>query len=347
MTIAATSTAGAAPASFATDHARPATATINGAGSTFDQPLFSYWAGEYSNASLNYQGVGSGSGQSDLNSKLVDFGAFDVPMLKSDGFSNFSKITQFPITLGGVSLIYNLPDFNKHLRLTGKIVADIYLGKIKHWNDSRLVNLNPALKKLKGKSENTITPVYREDSSGTSYIFTDFLSKTSSKWKSEFGASKLPAWPAGVGGSHSTGVDSIVGSTQGAIGYVETSYALANNRTPAWVQNRAGNFLKATIIGVKDDAKQVSKITTTHFSIVYQPGDNSYPISGFSWAGVYRKGSQWTNGKDLCKTTMAFFKWSSRKGQNGVSASPLFYVPLPPAVSSYERSQISHVDCKK
>jgi phosphate transport system substrate-binding protein len=323
--------------------------TINGSGSSFDNPLFMHWASIYKAAKINYQSLGSGTGQTQLTEGLTDFGAYDVPILKSDGYSNFTKITQFPITLGGEAVTYNLPDYKGKLKLTGKLIGEIYLGHITKWTDKRLTGLNPGLKKLKGKSDETITVVHRSDSSGTTYIFTDFLSHTNATWRKTpgLGASKLPAWPVGVGGNHSTGVDAAVSGTPGAIGYVENAYAIENHRTPAYVQNKNGTFLQPTLHGVAVDADRVSHITTTHFSIVFQKGLGSYPISGFSWAGVYTKGSSWHDGKAVCKATVAFFKWSRTTGQNGVGKSPLFYVKLPKNIAAYAASQLKKVNCNK
>lgn len=323
--------------------------TINGSGSSFDGPLISHWASIYRPARINYQVLGSGTGQQQLNEGLTDFGAFDVPMLTSDNFSNFAKITQLPITLGGEAVTYNLPGYKGPLKLTGYLIGQIYMGRITKWTDKKLTARNPGLKKLTGKSDENITVVHRSDSSGTTYIFTDFLSRTNVSWRKGpgLGPSKLPAWPVGVGGSHSTGVDAAVNGTPGAIGYVENSYAIENKRSPAFVQNRSGRYLQPTLKGVTKDAAQVKKITATHFSIVYQKGDASYPISGFSWAGVYTKGSNWSNGRALCNATVKFLRWSGSTGQNGVGHAPLFYVKLPKNVASYAAAQLKKVNCGK
>jgi phosphate transport system substrate-binding protein len=327
---------------------RAGNVTINGSGSSFDAPLFSNWATRYTAASLNYQSLGSGTGQSQLNEQLTDFGAFDVPMLASDDFSNFSKITQFPITLGGEAIEYNLPDYTGTLKLTGNLIGEIYLGHIKKWTDPKLEKLNPGLKKLAGKPDQTITVVHRSDSSGTTYIFTDFLSRTNKTWAKNpaLGASKLPAWPVGVGGSHSTGVDAAVEGTPGAIGYVEYAYLLQNKRAPAAIQNQAGKFIKPSLKGVVAEAAARKRpITTTSFSIVYLKGKSSYPISGFSWAGVYTKGSDWHDGTSLCTATKAFFHWATTTGQKGVGTSPLFYASLPKNVAAYSAAQQKKVHC--
>ena len=333
------------PAAAHPQHVRPATTAIYGSGSSFDNPLYSAWSAHYSAASIRYQSLGSGTGQSQLNSKLTDFGAYDVPMLSTDGFANFSRITQFPITLGGVAIEYNLPHYTAgSLRLTGPLVCAIYEGQITKWTDSKLTKLDPGLKHLKGQSDEKITVVHRSDSSGTTYIFTDWLSHTCSSWKSKFGASKLPAWPVGLGGSHSTGVDSYVNSTPGAIGYVEVTYAMQNNKTPAYIENKAKQYLQPTLKGVGADAAQVKKITTTKFSIVNEKGKNSYPISGFSWSGIYTKGSDWPHGTSVCKATVAFFKWATTNGQK-YGAPPLDYVKLPKEVAKYAKTQLAKVKC--
>lgn len=315
--------------------------TLSGSGSSFDAPLFSSAFAAYSKSHrvrVNYQALGSGTGQTDLNAGTVDFAAFDVPMLKSDGFANFPKIVQFPVTLGGVSIIYNLPTFSGTLKLTGAVLAQIYMGKITKWSAPALTALNPALKTQTG----SITVVHRSDSSGTSYIFTDFLSHTSPAWASKYGASKLPAWPVGLGGSHSTGVSADVNSTGGAIGYVETAYALQNPHKgvgQAAVQNKAGTFLKPSLAAVAADASQVAAVTPTHFSIVDSPGSASYPISGFSWAGLYKKESDATK----CKAVVALFKWETTAGQK--YGPPIDYVKLPSADSSFAGSQLAKVTC--
>jgi phosphate transport system substrate-binding protein len=335
------------PAAAAVQHVRPATVTINGSGSSFDNPLYSAWSAHYGAAHVNYQSLGSGTGQTQLNAGLTDFGAFDVPMLSTDGFSNFSKITQFPITLGGVAIEYNLPDYTAgSLKLTGPLVCAIYEGQITKWTDKALTKLDPGLKHLKGQLDEKITVVHRSDSSGTTYIFTDWLSHTCGSWKSKYGASKLPAWPAGVGGGHSTGVDSLVNSTKGSIGYVEVTYALQNHKTPAYIENKAKQYLQPSLKGVAADAAEVKKITTTSFSIVNQKGKKSYPISGFSWSGVYAKGSDWSHGTTVCRATVAFFKWATTTGQGKTyTAAPNYYVPLPKKEAAYAKSQLKKVKC--
>jgi phosphate transport system substrate-binding protein len=342
--------------------ARPADVTINGAGSTFDQPLFnsqfSAYENDNPNVDLNYQGVGSGAGQADLNNRTVDFGAWDVPEKKTDGFTDYSNVVQFPVTLGGVSMIANLPDYNGELKLSGNLIAQIYMGQITQWSDPKLLKIDPNLANLSGNEDN-ITVVHRQDSSGTSYIFTDFLSKTNKTWKSTYGASKSPAWPVGVGGTKSTGVDGIVDSTVGAIGYVESTYAIENQHNGvlwASVQSKSGTYLQPLLDYIANDAAEKAKVTSGSFSITYLDGAASYPISGYSWVGVYKKGNEyrdWVPGSKMnpgssaiCSAATALFDWqTSNDGQS--YGPPLNYVPLPSQPQSYAASQLARVSCGK
>jgi phosphate transport system substrate-binding protein len=328
---------------------RSPSVSVTGAGSSFDQPLFDKAFSVYQRSHsirINYQPLGSGAGQLDLNTRTVEFGAFDVPMLASDGFSNFDKIVQFPVALGGESVIYNLPQYTGMVRLSGFLLGQIYLGLIKHWSDPRLVALNPGLKALVGSSEDNITVVHRVDSSGSTYIFTDFLSRTNSTWASDVGTSKTPSWPQGVGVAKSTGVIQGVESGAGTIGYVESSYAVADDQhgvASAYVENLAGNFLLPSISGILADARQSGSPTTTSFSVVNAEGRTSYPITGYSWAGVYRSPSDWTRGKRACELTKALFIWETSKGQKYAPA--LDYATMPDAAQSYAASQLKTVKC--
>lgn len=326
--------------------------TIQGQGSSFDAPLFSADFAKYSSSHpsicVNYQATGSGQGQATLNAKTTDFGSFDVPMgIKGDSFNNLSNIMQFPVTLGGEAITYNLPSsaVGHGLKLTGALLGKIYLGKITKWTNSGLEKLNPKLKTLKGGPYEKIVVVHRSDSSGTTYAFTNFLSKTSPAWKSTIGATKLPAWPVGLGGSHSAGVDAYVNANKGAIGYVEHDYAVQNHREPAFVENRAKKFLRPANAYVLADASGFKKISPRpgHFSIVYGPGAKAYPISTYSWTGVYTKGSNWASGKTICGHTVALFKWETSTAQKFSAANQ--YVPLPKRIQVFATSQLKKVKC--
>jgi len=314
--------------------------TITGSGSSFDQPLFqsafSAYHKKHSNVSITYNSVGSGAGQTALDQGLVDFGAYDVPMLKSDGFKNFKKIVQLPVALGGESVFYNLKGYKKPLKLTGALLSQIYQCKIKKWNAPALVHLNPKLRSVKTK----ITPVYRSDSSGTTYIFTDFLSHTSASWKNKYGASKLPAWPCGAGGSHSVGVAGVVSSTPGAIGYAEAAYAKQSHFKEAFVESRDSTWLQPTLKTIASDASHIKGLSPTHFSVVYSAGAHSYPITGFSWAGVYKHESN----KTKCRATVGLLHWLVTKGEEKYGP-PLIYAKLPRAISRFATRQLSRVKC--
>lgn len=313
------------------------------AGSSFDAPLFGVafpaFASKHPHIvhSVNYQPLGSGTGQQDLNAKSVDFGCFDVPMLKSDGFSNFKKIVQFPVALGGVSIIYNLSGFHKKLRLSGGVLASIFAGKIRKWNAKAIKRLNHGVKLPKRK----ITPVVRADSSGTSYIFTDFLTHTSASWKNKYGASKSPAWPStDTGAQHSSGVAGVVAQTDGSIGYVETSYYKSNKTqfSEAWVRSRDNTWLRPNLKTIKSDASHIRGVSPTHFSIVYSAGNNSYPISGFSWCGLYKHQSSKAKGK----ASVALFKWLVTKGEEKYGP-PLVYAKIPKPVRKFAKKQLNKV----
>lgn len=317
-----------------------ATTQLNGDGSSFDKPLFLSAFSHYSKVQVNYPGNGSGAGQTSLCNKLVDFGSYDVPILKTDTCSTFKQIVQLPVALGGISIIYHLDSYHgKPLRFTGAILAQIYQGKIRKWNAKKLVKYNHGLKKVK----DTITVVHRSDSSGTSYAFTDFLSKTSSSWKNRYGASKLPAWPVGVGGAKSGGVDAAVKGSNGTIGYVETSYAVQNNEASSFVQTKDHTWVQPTLKTIASDASHIKGVSPSHFSIAYSAGAKSYPISTFSWTGVYKKKSQWQDGSH-CKPTVALFKWLVGKGEEKYGP-PLVYPKLPGKIVKTAQAELRKVKC--
>lgn len=299
--------------------------SLVGAGSTFDYPFFTKAFAVYGKShsvSVNYQGVGSGAGIQQFTARTVEFGATDVPMsqveLKAAEKAG-GPVIQIPIALGGVAIAYNLPGVSSGLRLTGPVIAQIYLGKITTWNDPAIVHLNPGMKLPSMK----ITPAHRSDASGTSYIFTDYLSQVSSTWKSTVGTGKAPNWPAGVGGKGNPGVAAVVQQTPGAIGYVELAYVIQAHMTDAKVQNAAGNFVTPTLTSVSDAAAHFSNVTPTHFSIVNAPGATSYPICGYSWVLLYRSHPSGANGRAL----RALMAWTATTGQR--YAKGLDYAPLP------------------
>jgi phosphate transport system substrate-binding protein len=307
-----------APAAFAATQ-------IVGAGSTFDYPFFSKAFYDYSqkntDVSVNYQSIGSGGGIQQFTAGTVDFGASDVPMNAKELARANGRVLQIPITLGGAGIAYNLPGIGKGLHLTREIVADIYLGKITKWNDPAIQKLNPGAK----LPNMAITVVHRSDGSGTTYIFTDFLSHVSPEWKQKVGTGKSVQWPApsSIGGKGNEGVAGLVRQTPGAIGYVELAYLLENDMSYALLQNAAGNYLYPTIGTVAAAAATKPNVSSTDFSIVDTSCAQCYPISGYSWVLLYQKPQDPTRGT-LVKEIMS---WLVTKGQP--IAKTVDYVPLP------------------
>jgi phosphate transport system substrate-binding protein len=324
--------------------ARHDASTLTAAGSSADAPLFAKAFPAYGHGvQVNYQALGSGTGQKDLNAGTVDFGCFDVPMLKTDGFSNVKKIVQFPVALFGVSIIYNLSGYKSKIKLPGSVLAGIYEGKITKWNASALVKINPALKKV----HQSITPVVRFDSSGTTYAFTNYLSDVSGSFVKKYGGpSKTPAWPKTFPtGSHSSGVAAVVKNTPGAIGYVETTYYETNTKAygEAYIESKDKTWLLPSLKTVTSDASHIGKISPTHFSISNSAGAFSYPISTFSWCGLYQHASQnpaTTSSKE--KDAVKLFKWEVTTGEEKYGP-PLVYPKFPKNIRAFALKQLAKV----
>jgi phosphate transport system substrate-binding protein len=319
----------------------PATRTLNGAGSTFDGPLFSKLFTVYSTvkcgANVNYQLIGSGAGINDLLNQLVDFGATDAPMTDAQlAKSPNGPIIHVPVTLGAVAISYNLSGFNGHLKLTGPALADIFMGKVKTWNDPEIAKLNPGVT----LPNQNITVVHRSDGSGTTGIFTHYLSAVSDDWKTKVGAATTVNWPLGVGAKGNPGVAAAIKATSGSIGYVELAYVVANNFPYALVQNAAGNYVAPSLDGAKADAANVPNIPADlRFYIVNAPGNDSYPISGFSWMIVYQNQSNPDKGRAIANMLW----WVTHDGQSYSSA--LTYVPLPGSIVTRDEAQIKSMKC--
>lgn len=299
--------------------------SLNGAGSTFDYPFFSkafYVYGQSSQVQVNYQSVGSGAGIQQFSANLVNFGASDVPMQASDlkpAEAKGGPVVQFPITLGGVAIAYNLPSVHGQVKLTGKALTDIYLGKVKTWNSPEIVALNKGL-----KLPNTpIVVVHRSDGSGTSYIFTNYLSTISPTWSKQVGVGKSVNWPVGIGGKGNEAVAGSIHNTVGAIGYVELAYVLQTKMTDAALENSAGKFVSPTPASVAAAAAQKPNVSATNFSIVDQKGANSYPISGYSWGMAFKNQTN----PDVATSLVNLFTWMETTGQK--QAASVDYVPLP------------------
>jgi phosphate transport system substrate-binding protein len=298
---------------------------IVGAGSTFDFPFFSkafyIYTEKHPDVTVNYQSIGSGGGIQQFTAKTVDFGASDVPMNAKELGRTGAPVLQIPITLGGAGIAYNLPGIAKGLHLTREVLADIYLGKITKWNDPAIVKLNPGVK----LPDMAITVVHRSDGSGTTYIFTDFLSHVSSEWKQKVGTGKSVEWPApsSIGGKGNEGVAGLVRQTPGAIGYVELAYLLENNMSYAQLQNKAGKYVYPTVATVAAAAATKPNVSSTNFSIVDSSCEECYPVSGYSWVLLYKKPQDPARAR-LVKHIMT---WLVTQAQP--IAKTVDYVPLP------------------
>ena len=311
---------------------------LTGTGSSFTAPFYTKafvaYSQIYPQVTVNYQGLGSGAGIQQFIKKTVDFGASDVPMAAADIASagGQDSLVQFPTTLGVESIAYNLAGVTK-LQLDGPTLANIYLGHIKKWNDPAISALNPGV----NLPNSAIQVVHRSDSSGTSYIFTDYLAKVSDEWKTKVGVSKAVSWPAGIGGNTNQGVAQAVVSTAGAIGYVELAYVVQANMSQAYLKNQNGKFLQATLDGASAAAAQKPTLSATDFSITNEPGDTSYPIAGFTWAFVRTSISDANKGKAV----VYLFKWLVTDGQT--LATPLQYAPLPTAVQNLALTNLKQI----
>ncbi len=307
---------------------------LTGAGATFPGPIYSKWFTEYSAAhpgvEINYQQIGSGGGIRQVTSGLVDFGASDMPMTDDMLSSSKIKLIHIPTVLGAVVPVYNVPGASE-LRFSGDVIADIYLGKISNWNDPRIAKDNPNVH----LPDQKIIVVHRSDGSGTSFIFTDYLSKVSQEWSGGPGKGTSPSWPVGVGGKGNEGVAGLVRQMPGAIGYVELIYALQNHITFGEVKNASGNWVKASIAGVTEAAASVKSMPADYrVSITNAPGANSYPISSFTYLLVPVSG---TNGENR-KILKDMLSWIVKSGEGEVEA--LSYAPLPEALAEKELQTI-------
>lgn len=295
---------------------------INGAGATFPYPIYSKWFDEYAKVDpsvrFNYQSIGSGGGQKQILAQTVDFGASDGPMSDDNLGKAPGKILHIPTVAGAVVLTYNLPE-NPALKLDADTIAGIFLGQVKKWNDPKLTTLNPGTK----LPDQEIVVVHRSDGSGTTFIFTDYLSKVSSEWKEKVGNNTSVNWPAGIGGKGNEGVSGQVKQTPGAIGYVELIYATQNKMPYAEVKNSAGQFVKPTIDSVTAAMATANIPDDFRFSMTNAPGKDAYPICGATWLLVYEQQKDASKGKKLVE----FLKWAAKDGEK--MATDLQYAPLP------------------
>jgi phosphate transport system substrate-binding protein len=315
---------------------------LNGAGATFPYPIYSKWFSEYHNlhsdVQINYQSLGSGAGIRQVTEGTVDFGASDMPM-KDDQLTAAqdklkTKVLNIPTVLGAVVPIYNIPKVNAELKFTPDVLANIFLGKITNWNDKAIAAANPDVK----FPDQAIVVVHRAEGSGTTYIWTDYLSKVSPDWKNTVGADASVKWPNGMAGKGNEGVAGFVRNLAGSIGYVELIYAMQNNIPYGSVRNSSGAFIKASLTGVTAAAASAPKMPADfRVSITNAPGKDAYPISSFTWLLIPQQSKDPAKGKILAD----FLNWMVGDGQKMTSA--LSYAPLPDNVVAKVKETIKTV----
>jgi phosphate transport system substrate-binding protein len=301
---------------------------LTGAGATFPYPIYSKWFSEYSAAhpgvEINYQSIGSGGGIRQMVAGLVDFGATDVPATDEQLAPSKTKLTHIPTVMGAVVPIFNVSGVD-NIKFSGDVLADIFLGKITNWSDPRIARDNPGVK----LPDEKITVVHRSDGSGTTFIFTDYLSKVSPDWLNGPSRGASPSWPVGVGGKGNEGVAGLVRQQPGALGYVELIYAVQNKITYGEVKNAAGNYLKASIEGVTEAAASIKEMPADYrVSITNAPGKHAYPISSFTWLLVPLQSPDPAKGKVL----KDLLSWIVNSGES--EAPALSYAPLPKNVAA-------------
>jgi phosphate transport system substrate-binding protein len=322
--------------------AAAAQTTLNGAGATFPNPIYSKWFSEYhklhSDIQVNYQSIGSGGGIRQVTEGTVDFGASDMPMtdaqLAEAQTKLKTKILNLPTVLGAVVPAYNIPGVSGELKFTGEALAGIFMGKITKWNDKAITSANPGV----NLPDRDIIVVHRSDGSGTTFIWTDYLSKVSKEWESQVGRNTSVKWPIGLGGKGNEGVTGSIRQLGGSIGYVELIYALQNNIPYGSVRNAAGVFLKASLQGVTAAAASAPKMPADfRVSITNAPGKDAYPISSFTWLLIPMQFKDAAKGKILAD----FLNWMVMDGQKMTEA--LSYAPLPDSVVQKEKEAIKQV----
>jgi phosphate transport system substrate-binding protein len=313
--------------------------SLQGAGATFPNPLYQKWLSEYGklhpNIRIDYQSIGSGGGIKQLKEQTVDFGASDAPMKDEDLKSAPGEVLHIPTVLGAVVIIYNLEGVNQTLRFSPEVLADIYLGKITKWNDQRIAADNSGV----SLPAADITVVYRSDGSGTSAVFTDYLSKVSGEWKERVGAGTSPRWPAGLGAKGNEGVTGQVKKTPNTIGYVELAYAVQNKLPVANLKNAGGAFVEPTIDSVTAAAAASAGSTPDDLrvSITNAAGEQAYPIASYTYILVYKNQSDAAKGKAL----VDFLWWGIHDGER--FAKDLQYAPLPADIVNRAESKINSI----
>ena len=311
---------------------------LNGAGATFPNPIYSKWFSEYNklhtDVQINYQSLGSGAGIRQLLNGTVDFGASDSPMTDEQLKEAKSKILHIPTVLGAVVPAYNVPGISGEVKFTPEALAGIFLGKISKWNDPAIAQANPGAK----FPDKPIIVVHRSEGSGTTFIFTDYLSKVSKDWESTVGKGASPKWPVGLGGKGNEGVAGQIRQLEGSIGYIELIYAVENKIAYGSVRNAAGNFVKASLDGVTEAAASVKTMPADfRVSITNAPGKTAYPISSFTWLLIPEQSQDPKKGKILAD----FLNWMLTDGQK--MTAQLSYAPLPANVVDKVKAAVKQV----
>ena len=310
--------------------------TINGAGATFPYPIYSKWFDEYAKVDpsvrFNYQSIGSGGGQKQILAQTVDFGASDGPMSDDNLAKAPGKLLHIPTVAGADVVAYNLPG-NPVLKLDPDAIAGVFLGQIKKWNDPKIAALNPGIK----LPDQDIVIVHRSDGSGTTYIWTDYLSKISSEWKQKVGTNTSVNWPTGLGGKGNEGVAGQIKQTPGALGYVELIYAVQNKMPYADVKNASGEFMKASLESITAAMATAQIPDDFRFSMTNAPGKDAYPIAGATWLLVYEQQKDPMKGKKLVE----FLKWAMKDGEK--MARDLQYAPLPENVQERVLKRVDEI----
>jgi phosphate transport system substrate-binding protein len=312
--------------------------TLSGAGATFPYPMYSKWFSEYSKShsgvEINYQSIGSGGGIRQVTAGTVDFGASDMPMTDKQLQESKTKILNLPTVLGADVPAYNIPGVTGEVKFTPEVLAGIFLGKISKWNDKAITSANPGV----NFPDKDIIVVHRSDGSGTTFIWTDYLSKVSPEWKSQVGSDTSVKWPVGLGNKGNEGVSGLIRQMSGSIGYVELIYAVQNNIPYGSVRNSAGNFVRASLESVSAAAASAPKMPPDfRVSITNAPGKDAYPIASFTWLLIPVPSKDPAKGKILSD----FLNWMVTDGQKMTAA--LSYAPLPDNVVAKEKEAIKQV----
>lgn len=309
---------------------------INGAGATFPYPIYSKWFDEYAkidpSVRFNYQSIGSGGGQKQILALTVDFGASDGPMSDDNLAKAPGKILHIPTVAGAVVITYNIPG-NPELKFNGPVIADIFQGTLTRWNDKRIAQLNPGVK----LPDIDLVVVHRSDGSGTSYIFTDYLSSVSKDWEHKVGHSTSVKWPTGLGAKGNEGVAGQIKQLPGTVGYVELAYAKQNRLPVAQIKNAAGSFVTPSLESVTEAIATAKIPDDFRFSMVNPPGEKAYPIAGATWLLVYEQQQDPVKGKKMVE----FLDWALTKGED--MARTLDYAPLPESLDKRVQERIKTI----